>query len=117
MGSSLLREFYISFYDGNTFVNERRRHMAKNLTNKTWHGIYYSEFIAAWNNTTLEGITPLFKDWLLQLEYNGDKMPISVVAEIMDLATVTVPGLEKCSESFIKSAYEMVIIKSAEGGN
>lgn len=91
--------------------------MAKNLINKTWHNIHYSEFIAAWNNTTLEGITPLFKDWLLQLEHDGDRMPVCVVAEIMEFATATMPGLEKCAESFIKSKYEMIIIKSAEGGN
>ena len=88
----------------------------KNLTNKSWHGIYYSEYIAAWNNASLEGITPLFKDWLLQIEYNGERMPISVIAEIMELAVTTRPGMEKLVESFIKDAYTVTIIK-AEGGN
>lgn len=88
-----------------------------NLTNKTWHGIQYSEFIAAWNVSTLEGITPLFKDWLLQLEHNGERIPRDVVAEIMEFATATRPGLERCCTSFIKEKYELVIISTAEGGS
>ena len=63
------------------------------IINKTWKGIYFSEFIAAWNMATMEGITPAFKDWLLQLEYNGEPIPSEVVSEIYAFATRTRRGL------------------------
>lgn len=88
------------------------------LINKTWKGIYYSEFVAAWNMATLEGITPLFKDWLNQLEYNGDMMPPQVASEIYTFArAVSQKGLINCAERFIKKTYEITIITSAEGGS
>ena len=90
----------------------------KNLSNKSWHNTFYSEFVAAWNNATLEGITPLFKDWLLQLEFNGERMPRNIVEEIVTFATeCSKPGLMDCAEQFIRDQYEMVVIKKAEGGS
>ena len=86
------------------------------IINKTWKGIYYSEFVAAWNMATLEGITPTFKDWLNQLEYNGDMMPPQVASEIYTFArAVTKKGLIDCAERFIEDRNTIVII-AAEGG-
>lgn len=86
------------------------------IINKTWKGIYFSEFIAAWNMATMEGITPAFKDWLLQLEYNGEPIPSEVVSEIYAFATRTRRGLINCAEDFIEDRNTIVIITSAEGG-
>lgn len=86
--------------------------------NKTWKGIYYSEFVAAWNLTTLEGITPLFKEWLLNININGEFIPAEVIVEIMQFATITRTGLVRCAEEYIKDKYEVIIIESPErGGN
>ena len=85
--------------------------------NKSWKGIWYSEFVAAWNCSTLEGITPLFKEWLLSLEINGEFIPAEIIAEILQFATITRTGLARCAEEYIKDKYELIIIESAEGGN
>lgn len=90
--------------------------MTQNI-NKTWKGVYFSEFIAAWNMATMEGITPAFKDWLLQLEYNGESIPPEVVSEIYVFATRTRKGLVNCAEGFIEDRNTIVIITSAEGGS
>ena len=87
--------------------------MTQNI-NKAWKGVFYSEFIAAWNLATMEGITPAFKDWLLQLEYNGESIPTEVVSEIYAFATRTRRGLINCAEGFIEDRNTIVII--TEGG-
>lgn len=85
--------------------------------NKTYRGVPYSVFIASWNNATLEGITPLFKDWLSQLEWtDGSRIPENVVNEIVALAIEGAPNLEKLAQNFIKKVYTVEII-TAEGGS
>lgn len=79
--------------------------------NGQYCGIYYSEFVASWNQATLSGINLEFKEFLQTIKFNGTGIPNNVVDEIYDYATTSNPAIQYIAEEFIKERYTLTIIK------
>lgn len=53
--------------------------------NKTYHGIYYSRFVASWAKTVGK-INYRFREWLENLKIDGEHIPEEIIMEIYNFA-------------------------------
>ena len=73
--------------------------------NKHFEGIYYSRFIASWNNVAGRRYDKwtdrkAFRAWLKTLSVNGKSLPESVIREIVDLRNNGKFELEELAKKF-----------------
>lgn len=69
--------------------------------NKEFEGIYYSRFIASWENVGGKPNSKM-KYWLKTLTINGKTIPNEVIKEIMELATNGKLELESSAKRYLE---------------
>ena len=78
-----------------------------NMENKTFEGIFYSRFIASWNNATVGRYSDsrlderAFTKWLMTIKVNGKEIPNDVIREIRELKTSGKFELEEWAKKFV----------------
>ena len=77
------------------------------MENKTFEGIFYSRFIASWNNATIGRYSDrrlderAFTKWLMTIKVNGKEIPNEVIREIRELKTSGKLELEELAKNFV----------------
>ena len=74
--------------------------MSNEWENKNFKGIYYSRFIASWFGDWKTNWK--FREWLENLEIDGEKIPEEVIMDIYNLGTNGKMELETNAKMFRK---------------